>query len=165
MRTCKKNSLGENVEPDIPDEPDEPVDEVVEYTYGNYRYTVDGSEATITGVVNPKVTAGFEIPSEVIHEGSVLAVTSIGDYAFVNNQNIILLDIPHTVKHIGDYAFANCSMLSTILYKVEGSDDAEEFEDINEFTLWANANGITQGMLPFGGTGIDSTPPELDYNM
>lgn len=40
-----------------------------------------------------------------------VAVTEIADYAFLNCQNLMILEIPESVAHIGSYAFYGCTKL------------------------------------------------------
>ena len=66
-----------------------------EYAYYNYR----------------KPTGNLVIPDSVTNGGITYAVTSIGDYAFIN-CNITTVTIPNTVTSIGACGFQNCGLTS-----------------------------------------------------
>lgn len=59
----------------------------------------------------------------IIPEG----VTSIGDYAFYNRNEITSIRIPDSVTYIGDYAFYNCDKLANIVV----SENNDTFSSID----------------------------------
>ena len=67
---------------------------------------VVGTEANISN--------GVKIPSEVTIDNQVYPVTSIADSAFMNNPDIITVEIPNSVSSIGTYAFAKNKALTTV---------------------------------------------------
>ena len=67
---------------------------------------VVGTEANISN--------GVKIPSEVTIDNQVYPVTSIADSAFMNNPDIITVEIPNSVSSIGAYAFAKNKALTTV---------------------------------------------------
>lgn len=80
-----------------------------EYTYGDYTYTVSGSDATV--VAYPETATGsVSIPSTL----NGYTVKKIGAYAFYSCTNLTGVTIPNTVTEIGNYAFAYCITLSKI---------------------------------------------------
>ena len=79
-------------------------------TYSGYNYTViNGNEAEITGYFgsNPKI---LNIPSTC----NSYTVTSIGEGAFTDRDDIVSVTIPSTVKNIGAYAFDYCTELTGV---------------------------------------------------
>ena len=54
------------------------------------------------------------IPAIVIYEGVEYSVTSIGDQAFYDCEELIAITIPESVTCIGSWAFHNCSNLTAI---------------------------------------------------
>ncbi len=54
------------------------------------------------------------IPDTVESGGREYMVTAIGDEAFENCREMIMIEIPDTVVQIGDRAFRNCTSLTTI---------------------------------------------------
>ena len=79
-----------------------------EYIYGDYRYTVEGDTATITGYKGS--SSQIEIPAKI--NGYV--VGKIGNSAFYCNNNLNIITIPNTVKEIGDSTFWGCNSLKCI---------------------------------------------------
>jgi len=77
---------------------------------GDYNYTINNGEATITGYIG----AGdvITIPSTL---GGYPTV-EIGDYAFhsINGHLITFVNIPSSVTSIGDYAFQYCKKLTFV---------------------------------------------------
>lgn len=126
---------------------------ITEYSYtqdsslgGNtFRYTLSGSEATITGFT--ALSAGttdksITIPS--IMNGNT--VVEIGEAVFDGNENIESVSIPASVKTINNYAFNLCFGLSSVTF----ANDSEL---------------ITIGEAAFGSTAISSItlPNKLQY--
>ena len=54
------------------------------------------------------------IPNTITYNGSVYPVTSIGDFAFNNCDQMTSITIPSSVTSIGDYAFWCCSSLTAV---------------------------------------------------
>jgi hypothetical protein len=70
---------------------------------------VDGGKgAEITGYVGTKFEV--RIPPRIQN----LPVTSIGEEAFEDKENIISVTIPNSVTSIGDYAFSGCTSLASV---------------------------------------------------
>lgn len=80
-----------------------------EYEFGDYKYTVDGSNATIT-YYSETAEGNVIIPSSI----SGYMVTTIGKSAFYACTGIDKVVIPESVTRIEDYAFAWCVALEGI---------------------------------------------------
>jgi len=85
------------------------------YYLGDYTYTFDGSQVTITGYTG----SGGEItiPDQI----GGYPVTIIADRSFQYNANITSLTIPCSVDVIGEYAFDHCSALQSVIIIGSGS--------------------------------------------
>ena len=80
------------------------------YSYQNYTYELlDDGTAEITGY-NGSSEKAVTIPAAV--DGR--KVTSIGDYAFDDHDEIVSVTVPDTVTRIGSAAFNFCGSLSSI---------------------------------------------------
>lgn len=81
--------------------------------------TISGSGSMTNGKESPWSKYQDKVKS-VVFDG---AITSVGSYAFEDNQNIKEIEIPTTIQTIGSYAFYNCTSLKEInitsgLYRV-----------------------------------------------
>ena len=65
------------------------------------KVQIDGTDYTVTGIMDEGFINQFKLKSVVIPE----SVTEIGEKAFYENHNIISLDIPSSVSSIGASAF------------------------------------------------------------
>lgn len=96
---------------------------IVRATYElDYMLNPDETSYAVTGFANISgAENGIElvIPSE--HDG--LPVTVIETDAFGENDNIISVSIPETIKSIGSGAFENCSNLSYIYFNAAEMND------------------------------------------
>ncbi len=110
---------------------------------GNIYYdstgTITDCDYTVTSAVIPSVIDGVEI-------------TSIGDYAFRNNNNLTSITIPEGVTSIGDYVLRDCSILTDI--HVDDNNTAYQSIDGVLFTK----NGTTLVACPSGKTGEYTIP-------
>ncbi|MGN0855672.1 MAG: leucine-rich repeat domain-containing protein, partial [Kiritimatiellia bacterium] len=82
--------------------------EIVYYDNHIWRYTTDGTEATITGV--EPAEGDLLIPAEI--DG--YQVTGVGECAFEDCEDLTGVTIPDGVASIGDYAFLGCSGLTSV---------------------------------------------------
>lgn len=100
---------------------------------GNFKYSVSGGKATVTGLVNknvasviiPDTLGGY--PVTCIGESAFNwcdklesvtipdSVTSIEDYAFSSCYNLASVNIPQNVTNIGYSAFSGCKITSVSL--------------------------------------------------
>ena len=71
-------------------------------------------------------------------------VTSIGDYAFDDCENLAAVSIPAGFVRIGRCAFNACSKLETVSFRGNGNDAL-----IDQFAFW-NCGGLTSIYLPEG---------------
>lgn len=77
---------------------------------GDLAYTYSGSEATIVDY-RTSVAGTITIPSTI----SGYTVTKIGDSAFENCTDVVVIELPEGVKTIGNYAFRYCSSLRKVV--------------------------------------------------
>ena len=85
----------------------------------NYGYTPEGNVASVlNGEQNiagsPDATGNITILSSFTVEGKEYTVTSIGNYAFYNCNNITAVVIPSSVTMIGRYAFYKCTRMLSV---------------------------------------------------
>ncbi len=64
---------------------------------------------------------------------------TIGDHAFMRNENLETVDIPASVVEIGKYVFEGCSGLKTLLYQ----GTVQEWEAIKKHTDWCSGASVT----------------------
>ncbi|MGN0638894.1 MAG: leucine-rich repeat domain-containing protein [Huintestinicola sp.] len=79
-------------------------------TYGDYTYSVNSDNATVTITQYNGSGGNVEIPSTI--DGK--AVTSIGSSAFMNCISLTGITIPDSVTSIGSYTFRGCTSLTGI---------------------------------------------------
>ena len=109
-------------------------------TYGDYEYTINGGTVEITKYTGTDEVV--EIPSEI--DG--VAVTSIGKFAFQENNYITKVTIPDGVIKIGGSAFSSCSALK----KVRLSSNLTEIK----IAVFIDCTALTDITLPSGITSI-----------
>ncbi|MCD8358465.1 MAG: leucine-rich repeat protein [Oscillospiraceae bacterium] len=86
------------------------------------------------------------ITSVVIKDG----VTSIGDYAFSDYNNLETVTIPTSITNINDYSFSGCTSLISIYYAGgEGDWDAVEIGIENDY--------LTAAAIYYNSTGTDDS--------
>ena len=79
-----------------------------EYTSGSYKYTLSGSNATITGYTGSG--GSLTIPSKL--DG--YNINAIANSAFKGNKSITSLTIPDSVETLGTETFRECTGLKTL---------------------------------------------------
>lgn len=75
---------------------------------GIYYEVTEQNTIRITGA--KASLSEIQIPSEI--DG--IAVTQIGDYAFLDHTRLQAIVLPDSLQEIGNYAFLNCSRLETV---------------------------------------------------
>lgn len=83
---------------------------LVAQSSGNWTYTIENNEVTITGYEFGTELVDLAVPSEI--EGN--PVTRIGDYAFGASDLLTGITIPATVISIGEQAFRQCHGLQSV---------------------------------------------------
>ncbi len=87
-------------------------------------YNITSSSALTVEVTLPgnnrwdgytKPAGTLTVPSTVSYGGNTYAVTSIGDYAFLNCSGLTSMTIPNSVTSIGNYGVLNCSGLTSVI--------------------------------------------------
>jgi hypothetical protein len=78
--------------------------------------TFDDDDMTATITSNSEYVANdLVIPENVVHEGKLYKLTSIGEIAFFDRAELTgSLTIPNSVESIADNAFTGCANISTI---------------------------------------------------
>lgn len=74
------------------------------------KYNFIGEEAQVVGA-EAGVTS-LDIPASVEADGTVYTVTSIGDYAFQGNNELVSVKFPNTLTSMGYSAFSACKSIS-----------------------------------------------------
>ena len=106
-----------------------------------WKFTVNGENATITGVTLTGKTKEFKIPSTVTSNGTTYKVTAINNSAFINNKNVFgKLTLPSELTTIGSSAFEG-----TYIY---GSVEIPESVTAIGSSAFKNCDGITEVKLP-----------------
>ncbi len=80
---------------------------------GELYYDLDSSTKTAK-VARSSYRGNIVIPPSVVYSDTTYAVTSIGEYAFYNCQELFSISIPNSVINIGKYAFSDCYSLASI---------------------------------------------------
>ena len=78
-----------------------------------YNLIEKGKVAEVTSNPN-KYSGGVTIPEKVTYNEVEYDVTSIGDNAFDNCQNLTSVTIPKSVISIGNYTFSDCYGLTSV---------------------------------------------------
>lgn len=108
-------------------------DKEVSVTHGTYYQS-----ASYFGVVN--------IPASVIYNGETYSVTSIGEFAFNNCENLQSVTIPNSVTSIGRNAFNDCSKLQSITIPNSvtyiGSNAFVECTNLRSLTIGSGVKNI-----------------------
>ena len=68
-----------------------------------YNLTKKAKIAEVTSSPDASYSGDITIPEQVTYEDIVYDVTSIGDFAFAECQNLVSVHIPNSVTCIGEY--------------------------------------------------------------
>ena len=85
-----------------------------EYTYGDYKYTVDDGNVTITEYTGSG--EDIKIPSKI--DGK--SVTGIGEWAFIGCRFLTSITFPESIRDISEFTFNGCSSLKA--FKFDGNN-------------------------------------------
>lgn len=126
-----------------------------------YDFMVDGICYNITSLTDKtcSVTSGdgytgdITIPTNVTYNNVILAVTSIGDEAFVECSGLTGVTIPSSVTSIGSAAFYECSGLTDVTIPNSVTDIGESaFNGCSKLTSMTIPNSVTSiGSFAFSG--------------
>ncbi len=111
-----------------------------------YNYTTNNSTITITGYTGSGGTVA--IPSSI----NFLPVTSIGDFAFENCNNLTNVTIPNSVTKIGAAAFYRCFNLTRVLLPdsiTSIGNDMFEFCNLTNITIPGSVTNIGEFAFSF----------------
>ncbi len=118
-----------------------------------FTYTVDGTNATITGVTGAE--NALTIPSTVSGtesgQSQTYTVVAIGDAA-LHNGSYTSVTIPLTVTSIGNDAFANCTSLTTVTF---GDDSDEQQGQTTSLRLKGEGTEGTSQLLTIGNSAFN----------
>lgn len=114
-----------------------------EMVSGDYKYTITGTTATITGYTG--TASNITLPTNL--GGRV--VTAIGDGAFQNNATVTSVTIPACISSIGANAFEGSELLQVNGMQGVTSMGAYAFAntDLTAFTIPSGLVGLPEGAL------------------
>ena len=81
---------------------------------GGIYYNLNKNDKTASVTYYYKYTGRVVIPESVTYDKETYSVTSIGNYAFTNCNDLTSISIPNSVTSIGVCAFENCTGLNSI---------------------------------------------------
>ena len=128
----------------------------VEFTVNNINYKVLSIEdKTVEVAKSPNATGAIVIPVQVMCNGSIFNVVSVGERAFDRNKKVTSVTLPNTIKHVGYCAFQALRIpmaLPPSLEKVDGH--AFTYNGFNDLALPSGLKEI--GETAFGYTTVKS---------
>ena len=124
-------------------------------TYGNMEISGTGAMYDYDESYESPMSYNSDVKTIEIFEG----VTSIGDWAFNDCENLESITIPKSVTSIGDWALIGCTKLTDINYN--GTDDEWDFVAIGAYNYIINAYK-PQSSVMTGACG-DSLTYSLNY--
>ena len=119
----------------------------------NSKYTIDGTEYTVTGVGD----YGLAVTDEKALKNAGLADDAVKKFSKSNDENDVLfycnsITLPLTVNHLGDNAFANLGDLSTGRYyqrrKLAYITGIDNVSDITGTSTFSNCSNLKTVYLP-----------------
>lgn len=83
---------------------------------GGWDYNLEGTELTVfgEGAMTNFSSSGAPWSTGVSSATIASGITSLGNYAFRDCENLATVTLPASVTAIGDYAFRNCTSLATV---------------------------------------------------
>ena len=147
-------------------------------TYGDWTYTVSGSDATITKFTGS--TPDVVIPSTITKDGTTYTVKALYRYSASGYDDGVFygvrstlqnITIPNTITTIGGYAFSNCTGLTSVEIPASVTSIVEgafECTGLTSITIPAsvtsigsrvfyNCTGLTSVEIPASVTSIGSS--------
>lgn len=139
-------------------------------TIDGVNYSLDWSQKTAS-VTYGDYSGNIEIPSTIVYEENLFAVTSIGSNAFSRCEGLTSVSLPEGLTSIGNYAFYYCTGLTSISFpKSLTSIGRDAFEYCTGLTsisfpeslssigydAFYNCTSLTSISLPEGLTSIES---------
>ena len=112
-----------------------------------FDYEIIDNEATIIDSNLDASTTTIEIPSAIRDvDGKDYSVTTIGDSAFYDCNNLTSVVIPNSVTTIGDYAFYDCSSLTSVVIPNSVTTiGSSAFDGCNNLTIYCEATSQPSG--------------------
>lgn len=108
---------------------------------GYYEYTIEDNKEARILKYNGSDSYVY-VPSEI--DGNT--VTSIGNRAFYNCENIVAIEMPNAIKSIGEFAFSKCKKLELIPLPSElvsiGESAFEECDSLTSITIPEKSTSI-----------------------
>lgn len=128
-----------------------------------YSYDTPGDGVVITDYSGD--TTNLVVPKWFLVDGTIRAVTAIGNDAFKQNESLVSITLPSTITSIGDNAFNNCINLESVTFQgtsqltVIGDNSFESCYGLSEIII---PNSVTSiGIGAFAACGFESiTFPE-----
>lgn len=104
----------------------------VSYTSGDitsnvtYEINEDGETVTLKNYSSSTTdTIGINIPKTVTYDGKKYTITALADSAFYYETNLVMVEIPETVKIIGKQCFNGCKKLQKVTFTGDGLEIIE----------------------------------------
>ncbi|MEY3499499.1 MAG: hypothetical protein RL308_1168 [Bacteroidota bacterium] len=83
------------------------------FNVGGIYYNVTSPTTVEVGLQGQGVIGTKTIPAQVTYNSSIYSVTSIGDYAFMNSNNLTAVIMPNSITSIGYRSFSNCNNVAS----------------------------------------------------
>lgn len=113
--------------------------------------SIHGNEATINGFANNiTIPTNFSlvIPSNIWINGQSKLVTEISSHAFADNNSIVRISLPSSLRWMGVRAFGDCHNLTSVFFEPNSN-----LNSINDYAF-QNCTNLTQITIPASVTWI-----------